>query len=69
MNDADLRLSGIDALNRALGISGALRFLTLINRDPTDYVQISRHLYRGQTVDEIFERARKMGLEPSGSRA
>ena len=59
MSEADIRLTGIDALNKALGPSGALRFLTLIHRDTTDYVEISRRLYDGQTVDEIFERARK----------
>lgn len=59
MNETDLRISGIDALNRALGVSGALRFLALIHREPTDYVKISRRLYEGQTTDDIFERAKE----------
>ena len=54
-----IRLSGIDALNRVLGYAGALRFLALVHREPTDYVEISRQLYQGQTVNEIFDRARK----------
>ena len=58
MTDQELRLSGIEALNKALGVSGALRFLTLIHREPTDYVKVSRRLYAGQTVDEIFDRAK-----------
>ena len=57
VNDVELRLNGIQALNKALGHTGALRFLSLMGRDPTDYVQISRKLYQGQTVDEIFGRA------------
>jgi hypothetical protein len=57
LDDTEIRLKGIEALNRALGPSAALRFLTLLNRDRTDYVEISRRLYQGQTIDEIFERA------------
>ncbi len=34
-------------------------FLTLFHREPTDYVEISKRLYEGQTVEEIFERAKK----------
>lgn len=59
MNDTELRINGIDALNKALGPAAALRFLTLIHREPTDYVEISRRLYERQTVDEIFARAKE----------
>lgn len=58
MTDSELRVSGIEALNRALGATGALRFLGMIHRDPTDYVEVSRRIYQGQTVDEIFDRAK-----------
>lgn len=57
MTDTELRLSGIEALNRALGASGALRFLSMMHREPTDYVEVSRRLYKGQTIDDIFNRA------------
>jgi hypothetical protein len=59
MTDSELRVNGIEALNRALGASGALRFLGMIHRDATDYVEVSRRLYEGQTVDEIFDRAKE----------
>ena len=65
MDDAEIRVTGIEALNRALGPAAALRFLTLSHRDPTDYVEISRRLYEGQSVDEVFERARKRWPEPT----
>jgi hypothetical protein len=58
-DDNTVRLNGIEALNRNLGPAEALRFLSLIHREPTDYVKISRRLYNGETVEEIFERARK----------
>lgn len=59
MDDTEIRIAGIDALNKALGPVAALRFLTLLHREPTDYVEISRRLYEGQTIDQIFERAKE----------
>ena len=59
MDDTEIRIKGIETLNQALGTSNALRFLSLFHQEPTDYVKISRRLYEGQTVEEIFERARK----------
>ncbi len=59
MDDTEVRIRGIEALNKALGPAAALRFLTLFHREPTDYVEISRRLYEGQTIEEIFERAQK----------
>ena len=57
VNDGEIRIAGIEALNKAMGPSKAFRFLALINREPTDYKQVSRRLYQGQTVEEIYERA------------
>jgi len=57
MDDTEIRITGIQALNEALGPAAALRFLTLLHREPTDYVEISRRLYEGQTVEGIFERS------------
>ena len=59
MNDVEIKINGIDALNKSLGPAAALRFLSLLHNEPTDYVEISRKLYDGQTVETIFERARK----------
>jgi len=59
IEDAEIKLKGIDVLNKTLGPAAALRFLTLLHREPTDYVEISRRLYRGQSIDDIFQRARK----------
>lgn len=63
MDDAEIKFKGIEVLNKTLGPTGALRFLTLLHREPTDYVEISRRLYEGQTIDAIFERARKQWKE------
>lgn len=52
-------MNGIDALNQALGPAAALRFLSLFAHESTDYVEIAKTLYENQSVDEIFERAKK----------
>jgi len=59
VSDTELRIIGIDALNKALGPAAALRFLSLLHREPTDYVEISRRLYEAQSIDDIFERAKE----------
>ena len=59
INEAELRVAGIDALNKALGPAEALRFLALFRSEPTDYVEVSRRLYENQSVEEIFKRARE----------
>ena len=58
-DDTELRIAGIEALNKTLGPTATLRFLTLWQREPTDYVEISRRIYAGQTIDEIFDRAER----------
>jgi hypothetical protein len=59
MDDTEIRIRGIEVLNEALGPIGALRFLSLLHREPTDYVEISRRLYDGQTIEETFRRAKE----------
>ncbi len=59
MDDTAIKVKGIEALNKSLGTTAALRFLTLLHREPTDYVEISERLYDKQTIDEIFKRAKK----------
>jgi hypothetical protein len=59
VNDTELRSKGIEALNRDLGPVLALRFLSLLHLEPTDYVDVPRRLYEGQSIDEIFDRAKK----------
>jgi hypothetical protein len=59
MNDAEIRARGLDALYKALGPAKAHKFLAMFHREPTDYVKISRQLYEGQTVDDIFKRAKR----------
>ncbi|MBD2181259.1 hypothetical protein H6S82_03195 [Planktothrix sp. FACHB-1355] len=59
MDDTEIMIKGIEALQKSLGSAAALRFLTLLHREPTNYVEVSRRLYEGQTIDEIFARAKQ----------
>jgi GNAT superfamily N-acetyltransferase len=59
IDEERLRVMGIDALNKALGPEKALRFLMLFLSEPTCCIEISKMLIKGQSVDEIFKRARE----------
>ena len=59
LNDTEITLKGIEALNKSLGATAALKFLTMLHHEPTDYVAVSRKLYEGQSLDDIFARAKK----------
>lgn len=61
MSDAEIKVKGIEVLNKNLGHSAALRFLSLLHKEPTDYVKISKRIYKNQTISEIFDRARQHG--------
>jgi hypothetical protein len=58
LSEDELRVNGIEALNQALGATNALRFLSLISHDKTDYVELSQRLYENQSAEEIFARAK-----------
>jgi hypothetical protein len=59
LNDTEIRVKGIEILNQFLGPAMALRFLSLISRESTDYVEISRRIYKDQTIDDIFIRTKE----------
>ncbi len=54
MSDTDIQINGIEALNKASGVSQTLKFLAMLSKQPADYIQISNRLYEGQTIEEIF---------------
>ena len=63
IDDQEILLKGIEALNQSLGATGALRFLSILQKNSTDYVDISQQLYQDQTIDDIFERANENWLD------
>ena len=59
LNDSQLRIKALATLKQELGMAATLRFLALINQNSTDYIEISRQIYEGQQLDEIFSRAQQ----------
>ncbi|MGJ3247438.1 MAG: hypothetical protein ACFE0I_15370 [Elainellaceae cyanobacterium] len=59
LNDDQLRVKALATLKKEFGMAATLRFLALINQSSTDYVEISRQIYEGQQLDEIFSRAKQ----------
>ena len=59
MNDIEITIKGIEALQKSLGSAATWRFLSLIHGDATDYVKISQQLYQDQSIDEIYNRAKQ----------
>ncbi len=55
--DAEIRLSGFQALTQHLGLVEAGRFIALIQRDKFDYTKWRQDLFDGLSGEEISRRA------------
>jgi hypothetical protein len=54
-----IRQEGLKALRNSLGLIDAEKFLVLVHQEPFDYTEWQKTLWHGQTVDELFEAAKK----------
>ena len=57
-NDAVIKSEGLRILAENLGIVEAERFVALLLREPFDYTDWQRNLYKGETVSSLFEKVR-----------
>ncbi len=55
--DTELKVRGCEALSEALGEVDAERFIALIQKEPFDYTEWQKHLFEGQSIDEISRKA------------
>jgi hypothetical protein len=55
--DARIRIKSMKALNDALGLVGAERFVNLLLREPFDYTKWRQDLWADKTVEEISKAA------------
>ncbi len=55
--DIVLRDKGLTALEQELGPVQALRFLSLISRQPFDYQEWRRQAFNGMTLSEVLSQA------------
>lgn len=53
ITDTEIKLNGMKALVENLGLVEAERFIVLIQREPFDYTEWRKGLWKGKTVQEI----------------
>jgi len=64
--EAEIRLKGMQALEQKLGPVDADRFITLIMREPFDYTEWQRNLWKDKSVKEISSKAMKLRKKMAG---
>ena len=58
-SDTLIRHDGLQALRERLGPVEAERFIVLINRESFDYTEWQQTLWQNESVDEVFDMAKK----------
>ena len=56
-SDTAIREKGFKVLNKYMGETDAVRFLSQISAEKKDYLKIQQKLFQGMSVDEIYDRA------------
>jgi hypothetical protein len=54
MVDTVLKRKGLDVLSESLGLVDAERFISLILREPFDYTEWQRDLYKDVSLDDFY---------------
>ena len=55
MADTALKCKGLDILAKNLGLVDAERFISLILREPFDYTEWQRDLYKDVSLDDFYQ--------------
>jgi len=55
--DAELKVRGLDALTKSLGMVEAERFVFLMQRDRMDYTKWRKNIFAGMSGEEISRQA------------
>ena len=58
MSDMEIKTKGMHGLIKELGEADAIRFLSQIRYEKRDYLVFQEKLFKGMSVDEIFEKAK-----------
>ena len=58
-SDRDLVDNGIKALVKALGYSGAVRFLRHFSKGEGDYLVIQERIFKGMDLEQVYEKAKE----------
>lgn len=63
LTDTEIKATGVDALVTALGEVQAEKFIALIQREPFDYTQWRRTLWKDRSIEELSQAAMKQRSE------
>jgi hypothetical protein len=66
MTDTEIRLKGMQVLIDALGEVHAEKFITLILREPFNYTEWQRDLWKDKSVEEISRMAMQRRMKRGG---
>lgn len=58
-DDIEIRNLGMKSLINTLGHAGMIRFIRQFSKGRGDYLELQEKIFRGMTVDEIYEKAKK----------
>lgn len=62
--DTAIKIDGMKALRDKLGLVDAEKFITLIRREPFDYTEWRRELWKDKTIDDLISMSSE-SLPPS----
>lgn len=61
LTPVEIQKAGWEALNKQLGLVGALRFLLQYEKGEGDYTALRRELFKDETVESLLDSMRKEG--------
>ncbi len=64
--DADIKVRGLDALTKSLGMVEAERFVFLMQRDRMDYTKWRQNIFAGLSGEEISRKAMEFNEKMAG---
>ncbi len=59
MRNTEIKRKGLNVLFRELGEADAIRFLSQISYEKTDYLKLQEKLFEGMTVEDIYKKAQE----------
>ena len=59
MTDTVLKCRGMEILSKNLGLVDAERFISLILREPFNYTEWQKDLYKDVSLDEFYQNIKK----------
>jgi len=59
LTDTEIKEKGFRILVQTLGDVDAEKFIRLISKEPFDYTQWQKHLWEGESIEQLSENAMK----------